>query len=360
MGILPLFGTFGSGGGGGGGSTTLAGLTDVSVSSPISGQVLVYNGTAWVNGVVSVSTASLSGSFVTLDTTQTIVGRKTISITGDNALTINSPNINGYSELTWTLSGSPKFGQFVSDTIAGVTSPWLTAGNGKYWGLYGYDKASDLVTVDASGNMVVGVGDITSINTNQSGFQQLARSSIPSSPSISGVRTYIDNDVGFSRMRTVDETGATMTIKRDIYFICKNTTGSTISRGSAVYVNGADLASNKPTIDLAKADQQSTSNVIGLAFEDIQNGNFGRIMQNGRIENINTTALISGSGFYLSDSVAGAITSTQPNLLSSYTVRLGSCVISNVVGSLQLRVTTPIQNNNPNNIAYAYIFGGLL
>ena len=36
--------------GGGGGSSTLSGLTDVSLSSPSNGQVLKYNGTNWVNG----------------------------------------------------------------------------------------------------------------------------------------------------------------------------------------------------------------------------------------------------------------------------------------------------------------------
>ena len=35
--------------GGGGGSSTLSGLTDVTISSPSSGQVLKYNGSAWIN-----------------------------------------------------------------------------------------------------------------------------------------------------------------------------------------------------------------------------------------------------------------------------------------------------------------------
>lgn len=38
---------------GGGGSSTLAGLTDVSLSRPYSGQVLKYDGSNWVNGTVS-------------------------------------------------------------------------------------------------------------------------------------------------------------------------------------------------------------------------------------------------------------------------------------------------------------------
>lgn len=42
----------GGGGGGGGGSSTLAGLTDVDISNPTDGQVLVYNAESgkWENG----------------------------------------------------------------------------------------------------------------------------------------------------------------------------------------------------------------------------------------------------------------------------------------------------------------------
>lgn len=36
--------------GGGGGSSTLAGLSDVTVTTPTSGQVLKYDGSGWVNG----------------------------------------------------------------------------------------------------------------------------------------------------------------------------------------------------------------------------------------------------------------------------------------------------------------------
>lgn len=38
--------------GGSGGSSTLAGLTDVTITTPASGQFLVYNGSAWVNQTV--------------------------------------------------------------------------------------------------------------------------------------------------------------------------------------------------------------------------------------------------------------------------------------------------------------------
>ena len=52
--------------GGGGGATTLAGLTDVTITSPAAGQKLAYNGTAWVNdnGNIPVYTSSNINTFV--------------------------------------------------------------------------------------------------------------------------------------------------------------------------------------------------------------------------------------------------------------------------------------------------------
>jgi hypothetical protein len=48
---------------GGGGATTLDGLTDVTAPSPTSGDFLKYNGTAWVNDPINLSTDT-TGSYV--------------------------------------------------------------------------------------------------------------------------------------------------------------------------------------------------------------------------------------------------------------------------------------------------------
>lgn len=74
----------GSGGGGGGGASTLADLNDVSLYNPVSGQILQYDGTHWVNadapqtGVTSVA----AGTGLTTDQTGggAITGSGTISL----------------------------------------------------------------------------------------------------------------------------------------------------------------------------------------------------------------------------------------------------------------------------------------
>lgn len=65
-GLLKMRDAASIGGGGGGGSSTLAGLSDVSVGSPTTGDILKYNGTAWVNTPSSgfVTTTLSNGKFL--------------------------------------------------------------------------------------------------------------------------------------------------------------------------------------------------------------------------------------------------------------------------------------------------------
>lgn len=74
--------TFASTGGGGGTLTNLDSLTDVTITSPISGQVLKYNGSTWVNGtdLVGSGGGGASASFNVIDTS---LNRKTLRLTSD-------------------------------------------------------------------------------------------------------------------------------------------------------------------------------------------------------------------------------------------------------------------------------------
>lgn len=65
--------TFASVGGGGGAATNLDSLTDVTITSPINGQILKYNGTNWING----------GGSASLTTVDTSLNRKTLRLSSD-------------------------------------------------------------------------------------------------------------------------------------------------------------------------------------------------------------------------------------------------------------------------------------
>lgn len=116
----------------------------------------------------------------------------------------------------------------------------------------------------------------------------------------------------------------------------RNSTGSTITRGSAVYINGAQGA-NLPTIALAQANALATSRAIGLVQNDIANNSNGSVVVLGPVTNLNTSGFTAGAALYVSPTVAGGLTSTRPTGATDYIHVVGYVTISNVaVGEIKV------------------------
>jgi hypothetical protein len=110
----------------------------------------------------------------------------------------------------------------------------------------------------------------------------------------------------------------------------RNVTGSTITKGKVVYINGE--SGNRPTITLASNVSDSTSaNTIGVVIADIPNNNNGYIITNGLLENINTTGLTAGQTLYLSTS--GNYTNTKP-VAPNHLVYVGKVISVGATGSI--------------------------
>ena len=99
--------------------------------------------------------------------------------------------------------------------------------------------------------------------------------------------------------------------------IVKNNTGSTITKGTPVYVSG--VSGTTPTIATANATNSSTMPVVGLLAEDIANNTDGLMMVSGILEGIRTNDLggTAGDVVYVGDT-AGAttvpfLTTTKPD-----------------------------------------------
>jgi hypothetical protein len=115
----------------------------------------------------------------------------------------------------------------------------------------------------------------------------------------------------------------------------KNTTGSTISKGAVVSVDGAgELILTDVSISTR------ATKVLGVASENILSGNSGLICVNGKIDNL-TTSLGFGDRAFLS-STAGALTATVPSIGVDGFVS-GDYVIS--VGLIIQDPSTPGQKN---------------
>ena len=90
-----------------------------------------------------------------------------------------------------------------------------------------------------------------------------------------------------------------------------NGTGSTITKGKVVIVDGAQ--GQRVSIKLADADTEPlSSKTMGVVAEDIANGAEGFIVTQGVVRNVDTSAFSAGASLYLS-STAGGVTATKPS-----------------------------------------------
>ena len=96
-----------------------------------------------------------------------------------------------------------------------------------------------------------------------------------------------------------------------IRFTARNVTGSTITKGSIVYINGA--AGSRPTVALANASvREVAAGGVGVAVADIPNNTDGIVVTNGTLHNLNTSAYAEGDKLWLSTTVPGGMTTTRP------------------------------------------------
>lgn len=118
------------------------------------------------------------------------------------------------------------------------------------------------------------------------------------------------------------ESDITLNIGQEEWTRVVNSTGGVISNGEVVYINGNDVGTGLPTIAKAQADAQATSEVLGIATHDIEDGTVGYVTSFGIIRDVNTVAFSNGAVLYLSATTPGALTATAPTQ-ANFTVRVG-------------------------------------
>lgn len=114
-------------------------------------------------------------------------------------------------------------------------------------------------------------------------------------------------------------------IGQESYIYAKNDTGIGINNGDVVYINGED--SNRPTIALARASSGDTAivkSIIGLATEDIPNGEVGFVTSFGLVKGLNTSGFVgvAGDSLYVSTTISGGVQETKPTY-PDYAIKIG-------------------------------------
>jgi hypothetical protein len=135
--------------------------------------------------------------------------------------------------------------------------------------------------------------------------------------------TYVTSVVGTSPISATGTTAITVTIDQAaltagaatsseaLRTYVKNSSGSTITKGQAVYVTGAD--GTNALIGLASASADPTSSkTLGIAANTMTNNAFGYVIENGQLSNIDTSAATAGSSIWLGSTPGSLVFNTPP------------------------------------------------
>lgn len=117
----------------------------------------------------------------------------------------------------------------------------------------------------------------------------------------------------------------------DVFFFPIVSAAAPFTAGDAVY-------SNSGVITKAQANANNPSKVFGFVSQDIGTGDDGTVQDSGYVTRP-AWGLTPGALYYLSPSVAGAITPTAPTTAGQYVVEVGKAVSSTVLAiEIQQRI----------------------
>ena len=132
----------------------------------------------------------------------------------------------------------------------------------------------------------------------------------------------------------------------------KNTSGSAMTKGQAVYVNGA--TGTNVTIQLATATSEvGSSKTLGLLAQDLANNAFGYVIESGFLGTIDTSAATAGSSVWLGDTPGSRVYNAPP-AEPSHSVFLGIVARSNLNnGEILVQVQNGYELDELHNVSAA-------
>jgi hypothetical protein len=293
------------GGSGGGGATitqTLAGLSDVSISGPTTGQPLVYNGTSlkWENA--STLTANLVGS-ASYAATSSYADNFTVAGT----LTAQTLVVQTITSSTEYVTGSTKFGSLTTDTHQ-FTGSVSISGSESLKGTLNIVPAINSSSLVSTGYNVTGSGTTSMIDLSGSWDTTGAPTAIKlniTSITSSASSNLIDLQVGGSSVFKVAKSGAVTS--------ANNMTANTFSAGNfnlhSTY-GFSTFATNTPLPILGATFNTTSGTQNGLSYTSTFSPTSGTGIFNGFsiVNTINQTGGANGitRGLYINPTLTAA------------------------------------------------------
>ena len=140
----------------------------------------------------------------------------------------------------------------------------------------------------------------------------------------------------------VDEPDITLQVGEENWVRVKNISGSTITDGQVVYIDGAQGQS--PTIELATNTTHLTSHTNGLATHAIEHNSTGYITTTGIVNGVDTSDFNDGDEIFLGID-PGSITNVKP-IAPIHVVKLGNVIRANNNGSILVSLSQSIDLND--------------
>lgn len=152
------------------------------------------------------------------------------------------------------------------------------------------------------------------------------------------------------------------------FWLVKNQTGSTITKGSIVYANGTVGASGRITVAKFIANGSIDAKyLLGITAHDLTDGEDGYVISFGKIRQVNTDTFAAGAILYPSPTVAGVWTDVEP-VAPNIDMPIGFCINSSVNnGTIAIRVASGYKLNELHDVSISspveksslYYLGGL-
>ncbi len=367
---------------GGGGSTTLGGLTDVTLTSPQTGEVLIYNGTDWVNDtVVNTLTATngvrnagslaspeirLGGSL--LENT-TITGSGTYSLTIDNPSGFSAVNadlfeLEAESATRRNRVAASQFSTVFmeSRSLTGTEAGGVISASPDRIRLIHSNNTNTFTRIDIDTNAIslvtpnvrtntatagqvlklvnatTGEVEFAADSTGGGGFTLPTDSITFNDNSLDAVAGKLQRDDNVGTLVYGSPTGVPLRFAGTVGWYVKNQTGAQIDKGTVVRAAGTVGNSDQILIDKMIADGSVEAKfTLGITAEDIANGADGWVFSHGKIKPLDLSAYNQSTVLYVSTTVPGGLTDTLP-VAPNLVLPIGFVVDSTANGTLAVRL----------------------
>ena len=153
-----------------------------------------------------------------------------------------------------------------------------------------------------------------------------------------------------------DDTANTFTITSEVSeFTAKNREGSTITKGTPVYISGH--SGNTTEIGIADADDPNKMPAFGIAEEDIGDNNNGTILTYGVLRGFDTSSFSVNDELYVSNT--GTLVNTRPTLAADAVQKMAKVVRSHAQNGILFVMGAGRTNDIPNlNSGQVFIGNG--